>query len=292
MDLGALVEPLASGRIAAAVDESSIAYYGKLRTLSHDLSGVLPLAGSGGPLIQAGLIFSNPDEDGGFYERFWQMAVSAARSGYLVDLPFDDMCIVSSLLGQGGPQWGRFLALGHEWNYITDSVKDPGVFGCVAHYGGHRAKALLLKQQTRLFPQGSHGSGWGTCASPTGGAAVEAGVSTDGPKLQRGLWTCPDGAPNDAGSVALPFALTWTVPDAARACVIAARTHVDTDATLHVYVDGRLVTRMRINRSEVTCTIPVDQAETVTLIGVGHSGEPLLYLRPPFPGSADGGAIA
>lgn len=285
MDLASLVQPLSAGRIAAAVDESSIAYYDRLRSLAPSLSRVLPAAGAGGPLIQAGLIFTNPVDNGGFYEHFWELAVAAARSGHIAELPFDDMCIISTLLGQGGPQWERFLTLGHEWNYITDAIKDPGVFGCAAHYGGHRAKAFLLEQRNRLFPPASADGGWGSITPPPGSVATSS--------LVRGPWLRAVGAmPDSALPVSLPFALTWTAPYGARSCVVAAKAQRDTDATLHVYVDGRLIRRVRIDRLEVYTTVPLDQAETVTIVGVGHSGESGIYLYPPFGGRgpARGGA--
>jgi hypothetical protein len=122
-DLRALLGPLEQGRIAAAIDESTLDYYQTVQALA-------PASGAqGGPLLQGGLVFRNPADDGGFYTRFWELAEQVAASGQLSDLPWDDMSILSMLLTQGGPLWERLLILGHEWNFISDANKDPGVFG-------------------------------------------------------------------------------------------------------------------------------------------------------------------
>jgi hypothetical protein len=72
---------------------------------------VLPVAGVGGPLVQSGLVFTGTD-DGNLHRRLWDLAVRAARSGVLDALPFDDMCLLTSLLSERGALWERFLPLG------------------------------------------------------------------------------------------------------------------------------------------------------------------------------------
>ena len=158
MNLRSLLGPLARGRIAATIDESSLEYYEALGAgTAASVATMLPGAGAGGPLLQGGLMITNPGDDGQIYDRFWAFAVNAARFGHLNDLPWDDMCILTALLGQGGPLWERLLPLGHEWDYISDAQKDPGIFGCVAHYGGRRAKAFILAQRRRVLPAPGHG---------------------------------------------------------------------------------------------------------------------------------------
>lgn len=282
MDLSSLVRPMERGRIAAAVDESSLEHHTALGAVaSSPATALLPAVGVGGPLLQTGLIFTNPGNDGGLYDLCWGFAVAAAKSGYLAELPSDDMCIVTAMLGQGGPLWERLLPLGHEWNYVTDAVKDPGVFGCVAHYGGHRAKALLLARTGELFPPGADdGAPWGTVTTPS--SAGEAAVFR-GPWQRRSLkpsWPARDavGAPI---AVPLPFALSWPVPPGITTVVIAGVLEADrgecpekAEAALFVYADGRLVRRLPITGRSVRATIHLGHAETVTVIGtsalLGH----------------------
>jgi len=59
-------------------NESTLDYYQAVQALA-ETSGA-----SGGPLLQGGLLFRNPADDGGFYLRFWDFAVEAAASGQLV----------------------------------------------------------------------------------------------------------------------------------------------------------------------------------------------------------------
>lgn len=288
LDLASLMSPLANGRIAAAVDESSLDHYEQLGLLaSLPASRMLPAAGAGGPLLQAGLIFTNPADDGGFYDHFWHFAVNAATSGHLPDLPSDDMCIVAALLGQGGLLWERLLALGHEWNYITDAQKDPGIFGCAAHYGGHRAKAFILAQSEDLFPPAdrSHPAApWGTVAR------VDAAA---GPALIRGFWQDRTRAPVNSQpsqgdlTVPVPFALSWLVPLGVRTFEMLAtlegipeREHAE--ATFYVYVDGHLVYRLPSRRGQVHTSVHLGVAETVTIIGVSSAHGCQVRLNEPF----------
>lgn len=253
MDLSSLLRPVGRGRVAAAVDESSLEHHAALGVMaSSPAAALFPAVGVGGPLLQAGLIFTDPCNDGGLYDLCWDLAVVAARSGHLSQLPADDMCIVTAVLGQGGPLWERLLPLGHDWNYITDAVKDPGVFGCVAHYGG-RAKALLLARTSELLPpQGDDGAPWGTVTMPR---SAERATVFRGP-WQRGS-PRPGCWPGDSAgaplAVPLPFALTWLVPAGVTTAVVAGVLEANrgdrmerAGATLFVYVDGRLVRRLPI----------------------------------------------
>lgn len=290
MNLMSLLGPLANGRIAAAVDESSLDHYQQLGVLaSHPASTMLPTAGASGPLLQAGLIFTNPTDDGDFYDLFWDFAVSAAKAGHLPDLPSDDMCIVTALLGQGGPLWERQLALGHEWNYITDAQKDPGIFGCAAHYGGHRAKALVLARREELFPPTDQtGSSWAW------GTVARVDPAT-GPALVRGAWPNRVSLPAPSTShecltVPVPFALSWLVPKGVKGFQMVAtlaRTsqqeqEEQADATFYVYIDGRLAHRLLAQRGQVRVNIHLGTAETVTIIGVSNTPGCQAQLNEPF----------
>jgi hypothetical protein len=291
LDLTSLLAPLASGRIAAVVDESSLEFYQQLGALAATpIARMLPAGGAAGPLLQGGLLFTNPTDDGRFYERFWELAVGAARSGYLAALPWDDMCLITALLGQGGPLWERLLTLGHEWNYISDTRKDPGIFGCVAHYGGRRAQAFMLTQGKNLFPsdmEGDTSNAWGTITAPSAASGLIRGSwgrrvlprLKVGSEPARRSWT-----------VALPFALTWSVPIGIRRLNIAAALQGPvsgkgpdlTETAFFVYVDGRLVCRSMADAGRVRATVRFDQAETVTIIAVTHSRNSHVQLDDPF----------
>ncbi|MGH8902505.1 MAG: hypothetical protein ACRDYA_12705 [Egibacteraceae bacterium] len=251
---------------------------------------MLPTAGAGGPLLQAGLIFTNPADDGGFYERLWDFALRAAREGHLPHLPWDDMCIVAATLGQGGPLWERLLTLGHKWNYIADAAKDPGIFGCAAHYGGHRAKAFFLDQVEHMFPPVLEADGarcWGSVATP--------GSAPSG--LVRGPWPHPahGGAGTRAGSsveslsIPLPFCLSWHVPASVATVRVSGAVHGPgtesprQDAVLFLYVDGRLTQRVPARDGHVRTVVPVLGAETLTIVGVSATPGCALRLDEPFP---------
>jgi hypothetical protein len=277
MDLRSLLGPLARGRIAATIDESSLDYYRELGAgTTASVAAMLPGAGAGGPLLQGGLLISNPDDDGGIYDRFWALAVDVARSGHLTGLPWDDMCLLTALLGQGGPLWERLLPLGHEWDYISDAQKDPGIFGCAAHYGGRRAKAFILAQRQRMLPApgpGDPADCWGTVAAPGNGAS----------EYIRGPWRPPGSAGSRCDrrprSVPLPFCLTWRVPVTPKgrgaSVVIRVSGSVDSPppetATFFVYVDGQLTSCLWTQDGLVHTQIPLTRAETLTIIGISNS---------------------
>ncbi|MFJ8073876.1 hypothetical protein ACIQ7Q_08065 [Streptomyces sp. NPDC096176] len=300
MDLGALLGPLSRGRIAAAVDESSIEYYGRLAsTAAAPGTGLLPAAGSGGPLLQAGMIYSNPRDDGHFYGHFWRLAIQAAKSDMLTELPWDDMCVVSALLGEGGPCWERLLPLGHEWNYITDAVKDPGVFGCAAHYGGHRAKAMVLDDSVRLLPPGvsqEHLYPWGSTSDTADGAR----------SLLRGTAALSKSSPAapaaSYGTLALPLCLTWLVPAESHGSQfilepVAARENgagvaASGEAAVHFYVDGHLSDRVSVGDAAVNVTLPHAGAETVSVIGLPAAGLGALLVQHSFLPQAAAGTVA
>ncbi|MFH8409873.1 hypothetical protein ACH4FX_34605 [Streptomyces sp. NPDC018019] len=294
MDLGALDRPLAGGRIAAVVDESTMEYYAELGTVAPlPVAAMLGAPGTGGPLLQAGLIFSNPADDGGLYDRLWRFAVAAAGAGQLDAVPSDDMGVVSSLLGQRGPLWQRLLALGHEWNYISGALKDPGVFGCVAHFGGRRAKKFLLAQSGLLFPPDTDSSRtpWGTMRPPSRSGRTTA---------VRGLWqrgrlpaagSAP--APSTTGlDLALPFSLSWRVPPHAVSLLVEGGVRAGrggmpagaaaVDAVLFVYLDGRLVERVPVEALRFRCPVRLGRAETVTLIGVSRHRDCAIRLKHPL----------
>ncbi|MFH8347384.1 hypothetical protein [Streptomyces sp. NPDC018045] len=297
MDLGALDRPLAGGRIAAVVDESTMEYYSELgKVASTPVATLLGTPGAGGPLLQAGLIFSNPADDGGLYDRLWRFAAEAAKEGRLHAVPGDDMGVVSSLLGERGPLWERLLALGHEWNYISGALKDPGVFGCVAHFGGRRAKKFLLAQSGVLFPpDADHGrTPWGTMQAPPRSVR---------PTVVRGLWQQarlpaqgPEFAPGAADlALLLPFSLSWRVPQHATSCLVAGVVQAGggrgptrdaaADPVLFVYLDGRLVERVPVEEFHFRRPVRLGQAETVTLIGVSRHTGCALRLKHPLAAS-------
>ena len=156
-------------------------------------------------------MITNPGNNGpNLREPILGLCRERRQIGGLNDLPWDDMCILTALLGPGGPLWERLLPLGHEWDYISDAQKDPGIFGCVAHYGGRRAEAeLILAQRRRVLP------------AP--GQAERDGLLGDDDRTDqrcarwiRGPWGRPQSqAPmvfNDHRSLPLPFCFTWPVP--------------------------------------------------------------------------------
>jgi hypothetical protein len=150
-DLGALVPCLESGRIAMAIDRSTQDYHQLLEKIAARTgSTAFPVAGSRGPMVQGGLMFRNPEDDGGLLRLLWESACRDARADGLALAPWDDMAFLSNFLGHGGDLWGRLLPLGHEWNYISDGERDGGVFSYVAHYGGSPKNVDFI---TRRFSQ-------------------------------------------------------------------------------------------------------------------------------------------
>jgi hypothetical protein len=270
MDLASLVAPLRHGRIAAAVDESSVNYVGMIRRAADYTSRLLPAAGVGGPLLQAGMIFTNPADDGGIFAQFWQLALGFARAGHIGKLPFDDMCLLAALLGQGGPLWERLLPLGHEWNYITNETQDPGIFGCAAHYGGHRAKAFFLARQHDFLPQGRKDC-WGSIADPR-----PSDLQPDVGEFR--LWRNWSGGPAQSEPVTMPFALSWNVPYGAKGFEFRAQIPAAESATFLFYVDGRLVDRTWTAGGPVRTVINSHQADVVTIIAATGPGGQSAFL--------------
>ena len=281
LDLIALVEPLAAGRIAAVVDESTLDHFA---AVSADAGGpstaAMPTAEPGGQMWQTGLIFSDPTDDGGLYDHVWQAALDTAASGRLAELPNDDMAIFAALLGFGGPLWHRALALGHDWNYVSDELKDPGVFGRVAHYGGRRAKDHLLMSAARMFPLHDAGR-----AVPWGSLFRQADAGNG--RAVRGLFgSLPlDGRRPVTPLLPLPLCLTWLVPHGVERMHLDATTVVatrpderpeDSHVTFHVHHDGRMVRRV-VQHGDPSLTVLPAGATTVTLIAVAD--RPGLALR-------------
>lgn len=272
LDLGSLSGPLSGGRIGAAIDESTVDYYLALGAPEFSqVTARLPNVGSAGPLPQGGLLFTNPGDDGGLYDLFWDMAIQSARAGLLDSLPWDDMSILATLLGQGGPLWERLLPLPHDWNFITDSRKEPGVFGRVAHYGGHLAKRFILADNTPAEPS-DDGSlqPWGTI--PLHGASPGCGASGQPLKLP------------------LPFCLSWPVPDGTGHLVASADYSAfgsgtePAVASVIVYVDGQPRYRFACGpemplRESLTLT----SAETISIIGIAPRPGGTIALAHPFP---------
>jgi hypothetical protein len=278
LDLESLTGPLARGRIAATVDESSIEYYLSLASpRSEPVTSMLPSAGSGGPLLQGGLLFTNPADDGGIYDRFWSFATDMASAGHLATLPWDDMCILSTLLGQGGPLWERLLPLSHDWDYISDSRKDPGIFGRAAHYGGHRAKNFLLSRSQQILPATRDPQEcWGAVVVPENGTSAYF-VSRE-----------PPGGNGPVGPlrVPLPFCLSWLVPEDATSFTISATINGPGDcsrsASFIVYVDGHLSFRFPDRNQGIHQTLPLTRAETITIVGIAQTPGCTALLEEPF----------
>lgn len=282
LDLTALAGPLRAGRIAAVVDESTLDHYAAVSGAPIGPSAVAPGGGEpGGPMWQTGLIFSDPADDGGLYDLVWEAACEAAVAGRLAALPDHDMALVAAVLGYGGALWHRALPLGHDWNYITDAVKDPGIFGRVAHYGGRRAKEQLLTRTEPLIQDtGAHTAmPWGTVHRPPAEGSRALGPA-------RGLFGRPliDDPGRGSPPLPLPLCLTWAVPpDTDLLHVVATVCPTSTHAslgegtvTLHVHVDGRPRER-RGPGAEVSLTADAAGASTVTVVAVGD--RPGLVLR-------------
>jgi hypothetical protein len=274
MDLTSLVAPLQHGRIAAAVDESTINYFGMIRRAAGYTSRLLPVVGTGGPLLQAGMVFTNPADDGDVFAQFWQLALATARTGHIDRLPFDDMCLLTALLGQGGPLWERLLPLGHEWNYITSETQDPGIFGCAAHYGGHRAKSFLLAHQHDFSPQDDE-TCWGSITDHQA-APLQADVQA------LRLWRSWSNGPAQSEAVPIPFALSWNIPYGADRFEFQARTSTGGSATFLLYIDGRLAGRAWTSGGSAATVLEFGQANVVTVIAVTDSGEQSASLNYSF----------
>lgn len=253
LDLGSLTGPLSRGRIGAVVDESTIDYYLALGSPEYAaVTARLPDAGSAGPLPQGGLLFTNPDDDGGIYDLFWDMAIETARAGLLDSLPWDDMSLLATMLGHGGALWERFLPLPQDWNFITDSRKGPGVFGRLAHYGGHLAKRFILADN---IPGADGARAWGTVPLHTPGGN--------------------HGAPGQPLELPLPFCVSWPVPDGNDDLSISGNFHAlgneaePTVADIVIYVDGHPSYRFSCGAEKpLRESVPLTDAETISIIGI------------------------
>lgn len=271
LDLSVLVGPLGRGRIAAAVDESTLEHHAAINR-------VLPGPGwirTGGPLWQTGLVFTNPDDDGSVFDLFWAAAVELAGQGRLGSLPGDDMALVAALLGCGGPLWERALALGHDWNYITDDVKDGGIRCRVAHFGGRRAKDLVLRRAPPVAAPAAPRSpvGWGT---------VHRDPATPGDTVAR-VWGAWHAKPANT-ILPVPFCLTWPVAagtTAVRTTGELSRTDGATPVTIEVHVDGRTVSESSAADGPFDVTVATPEAETVTVVAAGAAG-PIVRLAAPI----------
>ena len=165
MDLSSLVDLLRMGRIAVAVDESLITYTNLIQERTNLIKSILNVPGACGPLLQTGLIFCNNNNNGIFFGEFWRLAKIAANENMLDLLPFDDMTLLTLLLTSGGKFWDRWLPLSPEWNFITVVGQDPGVFAVGAHYGGYKAKNLLLENPEQFTIINSAEFAWGSVAN-------------------------------------------------------------------------------------------------------------------------------
>lgn len=291
LDLQSLVPHLDAGRIAMAIDRSSIEYYRLMEDLAvRSDSSVFPVAGSRGPMVQGGLLFRNPENDGGLLELLWKLASADARSGVLSWVPWDDMAFLTTLLGHGGPLWGRLLPLGHEWNFISEDGYDPGVFGYLAHYGGpSHVKDHMVKRFTQLFPPVDAlrelalwqrepdiaRVGYGRV-----GLAGEAGydalrVVVRGQRMSNVLSLHP------------PFSATWAVPPSANTLAFGPAfndssrhtPHSPSRVRLQCYLDGSHATSLEISESDAGCArLPVHGAECVTLIGTTDEADYCHFL--------------
>lgn len=272
LDLGSLAGPLSGGRIGASIDESTVDYYLALGAPEFSpVTAHLPNVGSAGPLPQSGLLFTNPGNDGGLYDLFWDMAIQSARAGLLDSLPWDDMSILATLLGQGGPLWERLLPLPHDWNFITDSRKEPGVFGRVAHYGGHLAKRFILADNASPEPSDDRSlQPWGTATLH--GSSPDCGASRQPLRLP------------------LPFCLSWPVPDGAGDLAVSADFNAlgsgtePAVANVIVYVDGQPRCRFACGPEKpLRESLPITSAETISIIGIASRPGGTIALDHPFP---------
>jgi hypothetical protein len=230
MDLSSLIDPLRQGRIAVLVDESMLVYIDQLRERAYTMSPVLNVPGTGGPLLQGGLIFSHVEDDGNLYQEFWRLAEIAAAEDILNLLPFDDMALLTALLTQGGKLWKRWLPLGYEWNYITAADQDPGVFAVGAHYGGFRAKALVLDSSNRFTVPNTLEHAWGSTSS---------GCMNGQRRFLRGVIS---GLPKDGFvhyRLAPPFAISWIAQHDTQSVTIEAQVQYGCLGSMLVHIDGR-----------------------------------------------------
>jgi hypothetical protein len=264
MDLPSLLGPLERGRIGASVDESTLAYSGLLQGRAHVLSPLHAVPGGGGPLLQGGLVFSPTIDDGDLYQEFWRLAECAAAENVIELLPFDDMTLLTLLLTRGGRLWERWLPLGHEWNYITAADKEPGAFAVGAHYGGFRAKALVLEESIRFTTSDSPVDAWGSTLSEIvdGRCSFSRGVICGAPE---GLYV--------RHRVVSPFALSWRVPAGCQAVTIEVCAERGCLGPILLYIDGSC--RGRIGDEGLTHAcyeLCLDGGRVVTVIAAPYAG--------------------
>ncbi|HEX9623829.1 MAG TPA: hypothetical protein VF979_05580, partial [Streptosporangiaceae bacterium] len=170
--------------------------------------------------------------------------------------------------------WERLLPLGHEWNYITSQTQDPGAFGCVAHYGGHRAKAYLLTQPQ--FAGEAALSCWGSVADR---AAETSDGDTEGHRLWR-HWTSP--GPGQDEPIPVPFALSWPVPTSAAEFTASIRVPTGPDSYFLLYLDGLLAQRQAASDGRADFAIRLGEADVVTVIGVSDAASPDAFITTHF----------
>jgi hypothetical protein len=281
MDLASLIPHLEAGRVAMAIDRSTIDYYRQTEELlSRGSSAAVPLVGSRGPLVQGGLLFRNPADDGGLLERMWDLVCADARAGMLPAVPWDDMAFLTMLLGHGGPLWGRLLPLGHEWNFISHEGYDPGVLGYVAHYGGAaEQKQFMIDRFSELFPSVAQTPGLALWEREPDIARVGYGrVGFSGNCGYDALKVVIHGKRvREALSLHPPFSVTWRVPAEARLLFFRARFNDSAtqrklgrpQARLLAYADGVAIADSRVNGVDVgEMRLAVWGVECITLVGL------------------------
>ena len=280
-DLGALIPYLEVGRIAMAIDRSTQDYYQFLEKVAPcSGSTAFPVAGSRGPMVQGGLMFRNPYDDGGLLQLLWEYACRDARTNGLAHAPWDDMAFLSNLLGHSGDLWGRLLPLGHEWNFISNTERDGGVFSYVAHYGGSPKDVdFIAGRYTQLYPSVRAlqdlqlwqrepdivrvGYGRVGLAGESGYDALS--VTVTGKRIENALSLHP------------PFCASWRVhpsadyfsftPSLNDTCRFVGNGEMR--VRLLCYVDGAFRQEERIvGRTGAQLKLQVRDAESVTLIGV------------------------
>jgi hypothetical protein len=139
------------------------------------------------------------------------------------------MTLLTALLTQGGKLWERWLPLAHEWNYITAADKEPGAFAIGAHYGGFRAKALVLDEHIRFTAPDNPFDAWGS---------VSSGVVGGHRRFVRGvIYGLPESS-NVRHRLVPPFALSWSVSVGVRSVTVETHAERGRLGRMLVYVDG------------------------------------------------------
>ena len=264
MPLIDLTGPLGRGRIAAAVDEDTLSFIHAYESNAYKINKTIPGFREIGPLIQAGLIFSNRQDDGGLYKIFWQNAETAAKAGLLKDLPYDDMALLTVLMSQGASLWERFLPLGHHWNFITDAQKDPGLYAIGTHYGGRRAKKIVRDNMPWFTAPDNDIDAWGSVAlaQPEGGRRFQSGLIR-GHKIGAEI----------VHKVQVPFALSWIKREKS-----TGRIDISFDdkvvGSIVVLLGSEFQTRVEIDRNgSARLSIPGDTTGVITIISeITHGG--------------------